>query len=331
MTFLDHPQRLWWRRALFQVHLWVGVMLCVYMLVIGLSGSVLVFRGDLEPLSHARLLRSSSPAGRQPLDFVGAMKLAQQAYPGEPLSLLYLPTKPGSNIQVNVVREEGREISIYIDPYSRQIIGTLDSSKSWWVWMRQLHIKLLAGRTGSLVNGIGSIFLLLLCITGLVIWWPGVKLWTRGFKVNFRLSWKRINYDLHSATGFWTLLVLSMWAVTGIYLIWAAPIQSVVGRYSSVASMNPPEFRVAASGGKPWTDMNEMIRQAERSCPDARFVGAFFPNIYTNALTLLMAPRNPENHAPPDFVFFDPVTGKQVAIWHRQVPPTWGVRLLGLM
>jgi hypothetical protein len=51
MTFLDHPQRLWWRLALFQVHLWVGIILCLYMLVAAVSGSLLVFRGDLEPLS----------------------------------------------------------------------------------------------------------------------------------------------------------------------------------------------------------------------------------------------------------------------------------------
>lgn len=331
MAFLHHPQRLWWRRALFQVHLWVGVILCVYLLVVGVSGSLLVFRSNLEPLSHTRLLRSSAPNGRPPLDFIGAMKLAQQTYPGQPLSLLYLPATAGDNIQVNVVLQEGHELSLFIDPYTRQIVGTLDSGRSWWVGLRQLHIKLLAGRTGSILNGIGSIFLLVLCVTGMVIWWPGLKQWTRGLRVNFRLSWKRINYDLHSAIGFWTLLILSMWAVTGIYLIWAAPIQSFVGRYSSVTSMNPPDFRVPARGGRPWANVNGMIHQAKLACPHARFSGAFFPNAYTNALTLLMAPAEPGNHTPPDFVFFNPVTGKQVAIWHRQVPLTWGTRVLRLM
>jgi uncharacterized iron-regulated membrane protein len=230
-----------------------------------------------------------------------------------------------------VVLEQGRELSIFIDPYTRHIVGTLDSRGSWWEWLRQLHIKLLAGKTGAILNGVGSIFLLVLCITGMVIWWPGLKHWTRGLKVNFRLSWKRINYDLHSAIGFWTLLILSMWAVTGIYLIWAAPIQSFIGRYSSVASMNPPDFRIPTRGDRPWADVKGMIRQAKRACPNARFVGAFFPNRYTNALTLLMAPGKPGNDDASDYVFFDPATGKQVAIWHRGARLAWGPRFLQLM
>jgi uncharacterized iron-regulated membrane protein len=47
-NWLRSPQRVWLRRALFQVHLWVGNALAIYAVVIGLSGSALVFRDEIE-------------------------------------------------------------------------------------------------------------------------------------------------------------------------------------------------------------------------------------------------------------------------------------------
>ena len=46
-TFLNHPRKLWIRRALFQVHLWAGVLLSLYVVIIALTGSILVFRTEL--------------------------------------------------------------------------------------------------------------------------------------------------------------------------------------------------------------------------------------------------------------------------------------------
>jgi uncharacterized iron-regulated membrane protein len=51
MTFLRqwvrHPQDLLFRRAIFHVHLWTGIGLGLYVLVICVSGSVLVSRNEL--------------------------------------------------------------------------------------------------------------------------------------------------------------------------------------------------------------------------------------------------------------------------------------------
>lgn len=48
--FIWQPRTLWLRRVLFQVHLWSGLALGLYVVVICLSGSVLVFRNDLYEL-----------------------------------------------------------------------------------------------------------------------------------------------------------------------------------------------------------------------------------------------------------------------------------------
>ena len=44
---MRQPQKLWLRRALFQVHLWSGIALGLYVLMMSVTGSVLVYRNEL--------------------------------------------------------------------------------------------------------------------------------------------------------------------------------------------------------------------------------------------------------------------------------------------
>jgi len=84
-------------------------------------------------------------------------------------------------------------------------------------WLVNLHSNLLAGSIGRLVNGIGGVSLTLLCLTGAIIWWPGVKYWRRSLQVNWRANFPRINWDLHSAFGFWCFPFVFLWGISGFY------------------------------------------------------------------------------------------------------------------
>src|ERR1700676_4441610 len=45
---LQHPKKLWMDRFFFQIYLWVGMMAGLYLLVMSISGSAIVFRNELE-------------------------------------------------------------------------------------------------------------------------------------------------------------------------------------------------------------------------------------------------------------------------------------------
>ena len=45
--WVRQPQKIWLRRALFQVHLWSGIAVGLYILMISVTGSVLVYRNEL--------------------------------------------------------------------------------------------------------------------------------------------------------------------------------------------------------------------------------------------------------------------------------------------
>src|SRR5262252_8359129 len=85
-------------------------------------------------------------------------------------------------------------------------------------WLAHVHASLLAGPSGHLVNALGALSLILLTLSGAVIWWPGRKHWRRSLKIEWRARFPRITWDAHSALGFWFLPFVGMWSVSGLYL-----------------------------------------------------------------------------------------------------------------
>src|SRR5262245_36529794 len=84
------PQSVSFRRALFQVHQWIGVVAGLYILAIGLTGAALVFRIDFQRVTYPHLF---TPSADGPLaDPVTVMERVAAAYPDGRLSGIDAPT-----------------------------------------------------------------------------------------------------------------------------------------------------------------------------------------------------------------------------------------------
>lgn len=123
----------------------------------------------------------------------------------------------------------GERRQLLFDPYTGAYLGhALPAGWRLTTWLLDLHDNLLAGGTGRAVNGVGAVLLVLLSLTGAVVWWPGLSSWRRGLLVDMRANWRRFNWSLHSALGVWTVLFLFMWGATGIYLAYPSAFGAVV-------------------------------------------------------------------------------------------------------
>jgi uncharacterized iron-regulated membrane protein len=152
--WMQHPEREWVRKCLFYVHLWVGAAVGLYIVLMSITGSLIVYRNELE---------------------------------------------------------------------------TMPSLLSSVEWIVDLHENLLFGTKGRLVNGVGAICVILLCLTGAVIWWPGVNNWRRALTVNWRSFFARFTWDLHSALGFWSFLFVLMWGISGFYFCFPQAVNALSG------------------------------------------------------------------------------------------------------
>jgi uncharacterized iron-regulated membrane protein len=69
-------------------------------------------------------------------------------------------------------------------------------------------------------NGVGAAGLLVLAISGLLLWWHGVATWWRTLGVAWQCGWRRVNYDLQHALGFLTFIIVLWWSLSGVYFAW---------------------------------------------------------------------------------------------------------------
>jgi uncharacterized iron-regulated membrane protein len=155
---------------------------------------------------------------------------ANGAFPGYKVTNVWKVRKPDQAVEIWLDSDAGgRALHRIFDPYTGKNLGQPDPAMVRLVaWLTSLHDDLLNGDKGRAVNGVGAIFLTALCITGLIIWWPGVSNWRRSLTWDLKSNWKLFNWNLHSAVGFWSFLLVFMWAISGVYLAFPNPFQSVV-------------------------------------------------------------------------------------------------------
>ena len=323
--FLHRPQRLWVRQLNFQVHLWVGIILSLYMIVIGVTGSILVFRTEFETLTGLRpwqSVRAMEPFA----DLTTVIDNLKAAYPRGQIISVFTPTD-GETTFVALVQsfDRGRtQIRVAADPATGKVLGEFPRRESWLSVVTRLHETLLIGPGGRRVNGYGAALLLLLNITGLVIWWPGVKIWVRALMVDFRRTWRRVNYDLHRAVGFWTLALTSFWAISGIYFGWPAQTFVWVNKVSPIVTVRPPVVSVRPQRDSAPLDLRAVIAQAGVLDPGTTLMGIAFPSTRRAPVRILMRRRPGPGYEYADNVFFDPYDGKYLATWKYGINQTWG-------
>jgi len=227
MGFFRQPQNVWIRRAMFQVHLWTGIGIGLYIVVVCVTGSVLVFRRELMA-KYANRPRITLRADLKPLSEEQLAAAAKRAYPDFSVEKVWRGRR--ANTAVDIWMNKGsRKKQHLFDPYNGADLGeTRPLGVRVIDWMVSLHDDLLGGMNGRVVNGFGAILLTLLCFTGAIIWWQGARKWTRGLGVRWSRGWQRINWDLHSAIGFWAFIAVIGWAISGIYLVFPHPFSAIV-------------------------------------------------------------------------------------------------------
>jgi uncharacterized iron-regulated membrane protein len=207
------------KSVLYQAHLWLGLLTGVIMLVLGVTGSILAIEPDL----RATPPTSGSPA-RLPLADI--VRRAEREHPGYRVRQLR-PAPPGGaqRLLLGSTRPgPGEPLLLAVDPASGKVLARRRPGAGWLGGIHRLHGNLLAGSTGRSVNGAFGIALLLLAITGFVLWLPR-KQW----KLTPATGWRRRNWNLHHAAGIFTLWFLALEGLTGAVLAFPNATRALLG------------------------------------------------------------------------------------------------------
>jgi uncharacterized iron-regulated membrane protein len=220
MTYLQrwisHPQSVWLRKAIFQLHLWSGIGIGLYVLVVSVTGSIVVYRNELY-VAATRDPIVVTPSGPRLTD--DELKAAAiRLYPEYAVLRINRGQNPDQAVSIALNGIKGPKDRLF-NPYTGEDLGdTAPLGIRIVSKLLELHDDLFAGNTGRSINGFGGLLLIVLVFTGIVVWWPGIKTWRRSLVVHRKVGWRRFTWDLHSMVGFWTLGFIVLFGLSGAYL-----------------------------------------------------------------------------------------------------------------
>jgi uncharacterized iron-regulated membrane protein len=234
-----YPKRTLLHRVLFQIHLWSGIGLGLYVFFISITGSVLVYRNELYRAATPDTYISASPAAR--LDDTALRTAAAIAWPEYRVTRLNRPRDPDQAVEISF--ESDHEIMTRLfDPRTGEDVGRSVTLSYLLVGkLIELHDELLAGPTGRVVNGFGAVAVLLIALTGLILWWPGIARWQRALVISTGVGWKRLVWDLHSMLGFWSFAFILIFSLSGIYLCFPESFHAIADRLQPLTPENGGE------------------------------------------------------------------------------------------
>ncbi len=199
------------RRWIFQLHLWSALTVGVVLLVVALTGSMLVFRPELDPVFNRDLFAVVPGGAPRPLDELVAT--AQRAHPGAKVDYVRLGREPGATVQVAFLDKQ----VVFLNPATAAVLGQRGRYEGFFGRCEQWHRFLLLGTAGKFLARAGAMLTAFVLLTGFYLWLPPVlRVLRAGLTLNFQLKGRAWNFNLHKVAGFYAGAVVLGSALTGL-------------------------------------------------------------------------------------------------------------------
>ncbi|HEX4147469.1 MAG TPA: PepSY-associated TM helix domain-containing protein [Pirellulales bacterium] len=297
------------RAIMLKLHRWLGLAAATPLVLLGMTGAVLSVETELDRWLNPGLWRVV-PNG-QKLDAQAALDYARSRFP----AVLAMRLPPSDDLAIEFALPGNR--LAYFDPYSGRMLGSRQRSDSPLVQIHQFHTRLLAGDWGSYVMGTASLGLVIVSLSGLVLWWP-YRIWF--FSAGARA--KRLNFEAHNVLGLYVSLVWLVIGGTGAVLTFEAVVEPAVNWLTHAPDSRPPKLQSdsSRSGGKQ-ISVIAALGTAREKLPEAQATLLALPVRATDVLVVYM--KHPEDRTPAgrSRVYLDQFDGRVLHVTDtRQVP-----------
>jgi len=236
-------------QLIFRWHFLCGLLFIPLTIIISVSGIIYLFEDEYEEYIYDDLLFVEPSTNRMPASSLVA--IAQKTYPNMRASGFKFFTDPTRSAQVTF--RQGRSMphhgkpvdlpkpevvsmewagdgavkvpvvinrqrtTVYINPYTGELLGKLKSGETLMSFMKDLHGNLVGGKFGSYFVELTSCWVIMLMATGIVLWWPKRGSGIRGtltirFNESNRILWR----DLHAVPAFYFTFLIIFLVVSGL-------------------------------------------------------------------------------------------------------------------
>ncbi len=219
------------RKFFVWLHRWVGLLMTVFLIVVGLTGSLLAFNTDLEKLINPQMFAAKPAPDSRQLDLATLAEKAEAAEPHIRVAYFSVGTEQAfMHVGARIDPATGKPFSLdfnqmFLDPWTGKVLGhrlsgDLSQGKiNLMPFIYGLHMNLALGEWGAWVLGVVALAWTLDCFYAVYLTFPVMLLrffprWTTAWKIKWLASAYRLNFDLHRASGLWLwpLLFIFAWS-----------------------------------------------------------------------------------------------------------------------
>ncbi|MEH2463576.1 PepSY-associated TM helix domain-containing protein [Nostoc sp.] len=304
------------RHLVFTLHRYIGLVVGLIAILVGLTGSLLVFHSEINNFDQQRRIGTITPQG-EPLPIEVVINTVKKTYSNQPdatLQAIYLPSKPNEPMNVVLKTKEKDWNENYVNPYTGTIIG--NNLKSTFVQkffeiVYPLHYALLGGDIGYKFVGIIGLLMSFMSITGIILW-PGWRRLISGFKIKWNAHPKRVNFDVHKVAGLITAVFLIFAFFTGFCWSFGEFINPMI--YAVTFSKQQPTPVSVPIAGKSALGLKEQLKTAQAALPTATLTSISFPSKPEEVLTVSFKLTQEDVDSGESTAYLDQYSGKVLRV-----------------
>lgn len=202
-------------------HFLIGVICAPFIFIIALTGSIYLFQPQIDNILYYNLYNIDKK--NQPyLSADIVMKNIDQKFPNSK-KLAYIPSPQANKSSlVRILDQNSKNILIGVNPYSAEIIASIDYKERIMAKIRNFHGKLFMGVAGKILVELFASWSIILLISGLYLWYKLKKMQSQNNLLKMlvprhspflgRNFWR----EWHAFFGSWIALIIIFLVITGL-------------------------------------------------------------------------------------------------------------------
>lgn len=278
------------------IHAWAGVTVCLVLAVLGVSGSLLVLKGD-----YLRLVvpEARQQAALDPASLGAAVEAVERQIPVGELGYIRF-ADPSLGIHA-IGLETGGGAYAAADG---AVLDQWSGLERFELWLFDLHHHLLMGDAGEFIAGICALAGVALIVTGIYIWLPAAR--SFAWRVWPRSGKRRDLLSNHRDLGILFAAPLMVLVLTGAGMIYSSEARVVLNFLANSTGGGPAAPPPRAGEGE--IDWAKALTAAQAEFPDAAPRILSWPDNPGDPVSLRM--RQPGEWHPNGrtVVYLDPAT-----------------------
>ncbi|MEM8894649.1 MAG: PepSY-associated TM helix domain-containing protein [Bacteroidota bacterium] len=243
------------KRIYYNMHLYLGLITGIVVFIVAVTGCCWVFQEEItELIEGERIVKAEDLSF---LSLTEAEKIGQTVFPDKLIhGIAY--RKASEPIEVIFYEAEPEFYqSVYLNPYSGQILDVKDHREGFFWFVLKGHLYLwLPPSIGTEIMRYSTMIFIIMLISGIVLWWPQNKK-ARKKRLTFdwkpSTQWKRKSFDLHSIVGFYVSVLALIIAFSGLIMAfnWIYYVT-----YKAWGGNSAPQFIIPANTSYHTTNQN---------------------------------------------------------------------------